>query len=177
MLTTSSTTWCTRTGACHVIHHMVYRCLPRHPPHGVPVLATSSTTWCTGARHVIHHLVHRCSPPHPPHGILVLATSSTALADLCFLSQVTSYDAVCMIHLAFAAGHCHRDGGAVLRQGPGAVRGRGLLYSIFQLNLSALYGIGGARRGCVPSVRGVLGCAGCFLLSDTAQVELRSGLV
>jgi len=27
----------------------------------------------------------------------------------------------------------------------------------FQLNLSALYGIGGARRGCVARVKGVLG--------------------
>ena len=47
------------------------------PPHSVLVLATSSTTWCTGARHVIHHVVYRCSPRHPPHGVPVLATSST----------------------------------------------------------------------------------------------------
>ena len=35
--------------------------------------------------------------------------------------------------------------------------GRGLHSSTFQLNLSALYGIGGARRGCVARVEGVLG--------------------
>jgi hypothetical protein len=50
-----------------------------------------------------------------------------------------------------------------------------------QLNLSALYGIGGARRSCVARVKGVfrvcLGCVGFFLVSDTAQVELRSGRV
>jgi len=34
---------------------------------------------------------------------------------------------------------------------------RGLHSSTFQLNLSALYGIGGARRGCVARVEGVLG--------------------
>ena len=35
------------------------------------------------------------------------------------------------------------------------VNGRGLHSSTFQLNLSALYGIGGARRGCVARVQGV----------------------
>ena len=35
--------------------------------------------------------------------------------------------------------------------------GRGLHSSTFQLNLSALYGIGGVRRGCVARVHGVLG--------------------
>ena len=34
-------------------------------------------------------------------------------------------------------------------------RGRGLHSSTFQLNLSALYGIGGARMGCVARVKGV----------------------
>jgi len=33
--------------------------------------------------------------------------------------------------------------------------GRGLHSSTFRLNLSALYGIGGARRGCVARVQGV----------------------
>jgi hypothetical protein len=37
------------------------------------------------------------------------------------------------------------------------VAGRGLHSSTFQLNLSALYGIGGARRGCVARVKWVLG--------------------
>jgi hypothetical protein len=36
---------------------------------------------------------------------------------------------------------------------------RGLQSSTFQLNLSALYGIGGARRGCVARVKG---CEGVF---------------
>jgi hypothetical protein len=35
--------------------------------------------------------------------------------------------------------------------------GRGLLSFTSQLNLSAFYGIGGARRGCVSRVKGVLG--------------------
>jgi len=34
---------------------------------------------------------------------------------------------------------------------------RGLDSFTFQLKLSALYGIGGARRCCVPCVKGVLG--------------------
>jgi hypothetical protein len=34
---------------------------------------------------------------------------------------------------------------------------RGLHWSTFQLNLSALCGIGGARRDCVARVKGVLG--------------------
>jgi len=34
---------------------------------------------------------------------------------------------------------------------------RGLHPSTFQLNLSAFYGIGGARRGRVARVKGVLG--------------------
>ena len=35
--------------------------------------------------------------------------------------------------------------------------GKGLHSSTFQLNVSSLYGIGGARRGCVARVMGVLG--------------------
>ena len=66
-----------RTGACHVIHHTVYRCSPRHPPQCVPVLATSSASMCIGARHVIHFDVYRCSPRHPLRCVPVLATSST----------------------------------------------------------------------------------------------------
>jgi len=34
---------------------------------------------------------------------------------------------------------------------------RGLHSSTFQLNLSALYGIGGAHRGCVAHVKGGVG--------------------
>ena len=54
----------------------MYQCSPRHPPRGVPVLATSSATWCTGVRHVIRHVVYRYSPRHPPRGVPVLAMSS-----------------------------------------------------------------------------------------------------
>ena len=36
-----------------------------------------------------------------------------------------------------------------------SLSGRGLLSSTFQLNLSALYGIRGARRGCVARDKGV----------------------
>jgi hypothetical protein len=37
------------------------------------------------------------------------------------------------------------------------IAGRGSHSSTFQLNLSALYGIVGARRGCVAHVKGVIG--------------------
>jgi hypothetical protein len=37
------------------------------------------------------------------------------------------------------------------------IDGRGLHSFTFQLNLSAFYAIGGARRGCVTRVKGVLG--------------------
>jgi len=58
---------------------------------------------------------------------------------------------------------------------------RGLLSTTFQPNLSALHCIGGTRRGCVARVKGVSGgvsgVSGCFLVTDTAHVELRSGRV
>jgi hypothetical protein len=38
-----------------------------------------------------------------------------------------------------------------------AIGGRGLHYATFQLNLSALHDIGGARWGCLALVKGVLG--------------------
>jgi len=56
--------------------------------------------------------------------------------------------------------------------------GRGLRSFASQLNLSDVYGIGGARSGCVArvqaGVRGCQGCTGCFYVSDAAQVELKS---
>ena len=55
--------------------------------------------------------------------------------------------------------------------------GRGLHSSTFQLNLSVFYGIGGACRGYLARIKGVFGVCGCFLVSDTAQVDLRSGRV
>jgi len=42
MLATSSTK--NYTSARHIIHQIVYRCPPRHPPHSVPVLARSPIT-------------------------------------------------------------------------------------------------------------------------------------
>jgi hypothetical protein len=48
--------------------------------------------------------------------------------------------------------------GGCWRAGCGGGRwggGRGLHSSTFQLNLSALYGIRGARRGCVARVKGM----------------------
>jgi hypothetical protein len=50
----------------------------------------------------------------------------------------------------FRLGPCTVGGGR-------SVHCRGLHSSTFQLNLSALYGIGVARRGCVSHVKGVLG--------------------
>jgi len=49
--------------ARRVINNIVYRCLLRHPPHGVSVLIASSTTWCTSARRVIHRNVTSCDVP------------------------------------------------------------------------------------------------------------------
>ena len=60
------------TFARHVIHHVVYRCSPRHPPHGVPMIATSPPTLCAGARNAVHHIVYRCSPRYSPHIVPVL---------------------------------------------------------------------------------------------------------
>ena len=53
--------------------------------------------------------------------------------------------------------------------------GRGLHSFTSQLNLSALFEIGGARRGCVALVKGVSGgCVGCAFVPGTAQLELES---
>jgi hypothetical protein len=58
---------------------------------------------------------------------------------------------------------------------------RGLHSFTFQLNVSAFYGIGGASRDCLGAVYGVLwgmrGCAVCVFVSETAQVELKTGRV
>jgi hypothetical protein len=49
------------------------------------------------------------------------------------------------------------DGAAFQLRGGGWVEGRGLHSFTSQLNLSAVFGIGGARRDCVTRVKGVLG--------------------
>ena len=56
---------------------------------------------------------------------------------------------------AFAVAWC--------RDGETLAVGRGLHSSKFQPNLSALYGIGGARRGCVARIKGV--CRVCRVFS------------
>jgi hypothetical protein len=48
---------------------------PRHAPHSAPVLATSCTTKCIGARHVIHGIVYWRSSRHTLHSAPVLYTS------------------------------------------------------------------------------------------------------
>ena len=55
--------------------------------------------------------------------------------------------------------------------------GRGLHWSTFTLNVSAFYGIGSAFRGCLRSVYEVLGGIMVYFMSETAQVELKSGRV
>ena len=52
--------------------------------------------------------------------------------------------------------------------------GKGLHSFTFQLNVSTFCGIGGAFRGRLGVFRG---CLGCVAVSETAQVELRSGRV
>ena len=68
----------------------MYRCSPRHPPHGAPVLATSPTAWCTGARHVIQHILHQCSPHH---SVTVPAASHHSTTQ-CTVPRVTRYDPI-----------------------------------------------------------------------------------
>jgi hypothetical protein len=46
----------------------------RHPPHGEPVLAASSTAWCDDACRVIQHIVYQCPQGHPAHSVRVLVT-------------------------------------------------------------------------------------------------------
>ena len=73
--------------------------------------------------------------------------------------------------------HSHRDGRMALETAERVKQegGRGLHSSTSQLNLSALCGIGDVRKGlCSPCSGGVRGCSGCFCVSDTAQVELKS---
>ena len=43
-------------GRAHVIHYVVYRCLPRHPLRNVPMLANTIHLIVTGARHVVLYM-------------------------------------------------------------------------------------------------------------------------
>jgi len=55
------------------------------------------------------------------------------------------------------------------------VFGMGLHSSTFRLNVSAFDGIGGAFRGCLGGVKGHYGVFRVYFVSETAQVELKSG--
>ena len=68
--------------------------------------------------------------------------------------------------------------------GARGLAGRDLHSSTFQLNVSAFCGIGGARGivwglfcGCLGGVRGCSGVYVVYFVSDTTQVELKSGRV
>ena len=56
------------------------------------------------------------------------------------------------VHLPLPRGTCRRTG----KRPAAPPAARGLHSFTLELNLSALYGIGGARRGCVARVRGCL---------------------
>ena len=64
------------------------------------------------------------------------------------------------------------------RSGFARFSGGGLHSSTFRLNVSAICGIGGAFGCCLGCLRGVGGYLGFFrvcFVSETAQIELRSG--
>jgi hypothetical protein len=73
-----------------------------------------------------------------------------------------------------------QDGARAVPESPRAVRrprGRGLHSSTIQLNVSAFCGIGGACMGHSGGVSGYEGVTMVYLVSETAQVELKSGRV
>jgi hypothetical protein len=102
-----------------------------------------------------------------------LATSSTTIMTPRFLIGMASYDAASqhmagrtapimnprfLIEMASYDADSQHLAGRTARAGDqGAAGGRGLHSYTFQLISSALCGIGGARRGCVARVRGVIG--------------------
>ena len=91
---------------------------------------------------------------YPVEGIL------TGLGDFRYRPWCTSHPPRTPLTGAGRARAAGQEG-VQLRAGPTApgarAAGRGLHSSNFQLILSAVYGIGGARRGCVARVNGVSG--------------------
>ena len=84
-----------------------------------------------------------------------------------------------MTRRAISAGpHREKRGPVFERHGP---RARGLHSSTFRLNVSAFCGIGsawkGLFRGGLGGVWGNQGLCRVFFVSETAQVELKSGRV
>jgi hypothetical protein len=84
----------------------------------------------------------------------------------------------------FACGQGEAQGETGQTSCLGCAAGRVLHSSTFWLNLSAFCGIGGVCRGCLGDVyevlRGLRGDQGVFrvyFVSETAQVELKSGRV
>jgi len=65
----------------HVTSHTLYCCSPRHPPHVIPVLATSSTTYYSGARHVIHHIAYPPLPRYTQHTDVLQFVETGALLN------------------------------------------------------------------------------------------------
>jgi hypothetical protein len=105
---------------------------------------------CTGT------ISPRPPPAHGVHGYTMTNQSSRATTR-------TSVEAL-------VVGRARADTvrGAVPGQRGARLGGRGLHSPTSQLNLSALYGIGGARRGFVARVKGVFRVCRVFFCSDTA---------
>jgi len=174
---------CRRRPWCHVAHHARgccgalpgplpsrdITCLDVHPvgpvlpplPPRVTCLRTRTTF--TYALHCVKRTHCITSHSHTQlHHITLTHTPSTRLQDPRTQARAPS----------------GRAGGRVRRAGtttgspPGSRRtmaascytapGRGLHSSTSQLNWSAFYGIGGARRGCVAHVKGVFGVCRIF---------------
>ena len=94
----------------------------------------------------LHVSVNGVAAAASPFAVTVTAAATAAAAEsrVSLAAATLAPGAVAVAHIAAAdAFGCPR------------VTGRGLHSSTVQLNLSALYGIGGARRGYVSGVEGV----------------------
>jgi len=79
---------------------------------------------------------------------------------------------------ALRTGAALRAGGAFLAIGLGAAFFQGLTLVHSSAHSERFVLDRGCTLGlCSPVLRGCVGCVGCALVSDTAQVELRSGRV